>query len=86
MTKVILHKLYLLSKIRRYINQYACSNIFKTMVLSIIEYCDIVYAGTNQTNLSKKDNLFYRGLRIYTNVDTTISRKVLCNTLHKHWH
>ena len=49
------------------------------MVLSVIEYCDIVYAGTNQSNLSKLDNLFYRGLRICTNDNTSISRKVLCN-------
>ena len=79
MSKLISHKLYLLSKIRRYITQFACINIFKTMVLSVIEYCDIVYAGTTQLNLSKLDNLFYRGLRICTNDNTSISRKVLCN-------
>ena len=38
------------------------------MVLSVIEYCDIIYTGTTQSNITKIDNLFY-----------TTSRKVLCN-------
>ena len=67
MTKLISHKLYLMSKMRKYITEFACINIFKTMVLSVIEYCDIIYAGTSQGNLTKIDHLFYRGLRICTN-------------------
>ena len=78
MSKLISHKLYLLSKIRRYITQKACITIFKTMVLSVIEYCDIIYTGTSQSNLTTIDNLFYRGLRICLNCNTTTSRKVLC--------
>ena len=78
MTKVISHKLYLLSKIRRYITQYACINIFKTMILSVIEYCDIIYAGTSHANLAKIDNLFFRGLRICLDCNIMTSRKVLC--------
>ena len=60
--RLISHKLYVLSKI----------DIFKTMVLSLIENCDIVYSGTTQTNLNDIDKLFYRGLRIcmYTNNKT----------------
>ena len=49
------------------------------MMLSVIEYCDIIYTGTNQTNLTKIDNLFYRGLRIYLNCNNMTSRKILCN-------
>ena len=79
MTKQITHKLYLLSKIRRYITQEASINIFKTMVLSVIEYCDIVYAGSSQTNLTKIDKLFYKGLRICLDYNNTLSRKILCN-------
>ena len=77
MTKQITHKLYLLSKIRHYITQEASINIFKTMVLSVIEYCDIVYARSSQTNLTKIDKLFYRGLCLDYN--NTLSRKILCN-------
>ena len=40
--------------------------IFKTMVMSVIEYGDIIYAGTSNRNLDKINKLFYRlrGLRI----------------------
>ena len=62
MTKLISHKLFLLSKIRRYITKDACINIFKTMVLSVIEYCDIIYAGTTQANITKIDNFYLQGL------------------------
>ena len=37
------------------------------MILSLIEYCDIIYAGTSHGNLSDIDKLFYRGLRICIN-------------------
>ena len=67
MNKLISHKLYLLSKIRKYLTTKACIDIFKTMVLSVIEYYDIIYAGTSQGNLGKIDKLFYRGLKICTN-------------------
>ena len=68
MSKLISHKLYVLSKIRKYITENACINIFKTMILSVIEYCDNIYAGTSQDNLTKIDHLFYRGLRMCLNV------------------
>ena len=65
----------MLSKIRRYITKNACINIFKNMVLFVIEHCDIVYAGTN---LTKIENLFYRGLRTCLDCNKKVSRKSLC--------
>ena len=41
MKRLVSHKLFLLSKVRKYITTEASINIFKTMVLSLIEYCDI---------------------------------------------
>ena len=76
--RIVSHKLYLLSKIRKYITTDACINIFKTMVLSVIEYCDILYAGTSQKNLSDIDKMFYRGLRICTYSNNYITREALC--------
>ena len=61
---LVIHKLYLLSKVRKYLTTEACISIFKTMVLSVIEYGDIIYSGTTLSNLNKIDKLFYRGLRI----------------------
>ena len=42
---LVSHKLYLLSKVRKYLTMEACITVFKTMVLSIIEHGDIIYAG-----------------------------------------
>ena len=77
--KTVSHKLYLLSRIRRYLNKKACTIIFKTMVLSIMEYGDIIYAGTSKANLDKIDKLFYRGLRICDANNTAISKNQLCD-------
>ena len=59
---IVSHKLYLLSKIRKYLTQHASVLIFKTMILALIEYGSIIYAGTTNKNLDKLDKLFYRGL------------------------
>ena len=77
MNKLISHKIYLLSKIRKYITEYACIIIFKTMILSVIEYCDIIYVGTSQGNLSDIDKLFYRVLRMCKNAQEYTSKREL---------
>ena len=64
MCNIVSHKLYLLSRIRIFLTVQACINIFKTMVLSVIVYGDIIYAGTLSGSLNKLDRLFFRGLRI----------------------
>ena len=51
MIKIVSHKLYLLSRIRRYLNKKASNIIFKMMVLSIMENGDIIYAGTHKANM-----------------------------------
>ena len=77
LTKIVTHKLYLLSKIRKYLTKHACISIFKTMILSLIEYGNIVYAGTTYSNLDKLDKLFYRGLRICDGTNTMMSKALL---------
>ena len=52
--------------------------IFKTMILSLIEYGDIIYAGTSQSNLNRIVNLFYRGLRICENTNNHVYKETLC--------
>ena len=78
MINTVSHKLYLLSRIRRYLTTEACILVFKTMVLSIMEYGDIIYAGTSKINLDKIENLFYRGLRICDGSFVAKSRMQLC--------
>ena len=79
MCKLVSHKLYLLSKVRRYLTTEACITVFKTMILSLIEYGDIIYAGSSQENLKKIDKLFYRGLRICMGPHRNFNEQELCN-------
>ena len=72
MKQLVTHKLYLLSKIRKYITVDACIIIFKTMIPSLFEYRDLVYNGTSQKNLDDIEKLFYRGLRIYVSTQTML--------------
>ena len=80
--KIVSHKLYLLAKIRRYITVEACITVFKTMILSLLEYGDIVFAGTSLENLNKIDRLFYCGLRICLNYNFSLSKDEVCNECH----
>ena len=75
---LVSHKLYLFSKIRKYLTTEACITIFKTMVLTVMEYGDIVYSGTAACNLNKIDKLFYRGLRICLGNEIIYSKNDLC--------
>ena len=79
MVSTVSHKLYLLSRIRRYLNDQACILIFKTMVLSILEYGNIIYSGTSMNNLDKLDKLFYRGLRICVSSNNNRNKNQLCH-------
>ena len=80
--KLVSHKIYLLAKIRRYLTTEACINVFKTMILSLLEYGDTVFSGTSCKNLDKIDRLFYRGLRICLNLNVTLSKEDVCKESH----
>ena len=75
---LVSHKLYLLSKIRKYLTKTACINVFKTMILSLIEYGDIIYKGTTAKNLDNISTLFFRGLRICCMTQEKTSKSDLC--------
>ena len=75
--KLICHKLYLLSKIRKHINEYTSTQIFQTMIAPLIDYGDIVYSGTSTRNLDKLQSLQNRGLRICANEIQYISPDAL---------
>ena len=64
MKKIVSHKLFMFSKIRYYIREEDAILLFKTMILPVLEYCDIIYEGTGANNLTKIDKLFKQGLRI----------------------
>ena len=66
--KMASHKVYLLTKIRPYLTDKACLNVYKTMVLPYIEYGDIIYGGTNVSLLIKLQRIQNRGLKLSLNL------------------
>ena len=62
--KLASHKAFLLSKIRKYITFEAALRIYKTMILPIIEYGDILYDGSNSKLLGKLQTTQNRCLRL----------------------
>ena len=57
-------KLYLLSKIRKYLNDKCALTIYKSMVIPYFDYADIIYMYSNNPDLKKLDRAHLRGLRI----------------------
>ena len=80
--KLISHKAYLLSKIRMYIDMHTAIIIYKTMILPILEYGDVVYDGANQKLLNDLQTAQNRILRICAQRNQytpTILLHQLCN-------
>ena len=50
--KVISPKVFLLGKIRQYVNDNTAIMVYKSMILPLIEYGDILYKGANQKLLN----------------------------------
>ena len=50
--KFATHKVFLLYKIRKYIDMETSLKIFKSMVIPYIEYGDIIYSGSNSRMLN----------------------------------
>ena len=61
--KLVAHKAFLLNKIRMYIDVYTAITIYKTMILPILEYGDIIYDGANQKLLHDLQTFQNRILR-----------------------
>ena len=71
--KLISHKAYLLSKIRKYIDVHTAIKINKSMILPIIEYGDVLYDGANQKLIQDLQTFQNRILRLCNNSDRYIS-------------
>ena len=72
------NKVWLLSKLRRYVNLKSAEIIFKTMILPYFDFADIFNEATTVQILSKLQRLQNRALRIVTQSKATdISTKDL---------
>ena len=58
----------MLSKVRRYINTETSIKLYKSMIMPIMDYDDIVYSGASENLLDKLQKIQNRALRICLNV------------------
>ena len=65
--KITSHKIFLLSKIRKCIDQHSALYIYKSMISPFFYFGDIVYEGGNKNRLDKLKRTQNRGLRICLN-------------------
>ena len=66
--KIVSHKIYLLTKIRRFVSEDTATFIFKSMIAPILDYGDIIFMGSTSNNLMKLQRLQNRALRVCLNV------------------
>ena len=60
-------KLYMFSKVRRFLNEKCAIIIYKTMLMPFFDYCDVVYMYSGQNELKKLNRHHLRGMRISVN-------------------
>ena len=75
--KLVSYKAYLLGKVRKYINVHTAVTIYKSMILPIFEYDDILYEGSNLKRTNDLQTAQNRILRICNNTDRYISTQYL---------
>ena len=63
------HKVYTLSKIRRYLDTDTSLELYKTMIMPVMDYGDIIYAGASNVTLDKLQRIQNRALKICLNVN-----------------
>lgn len=61
------NKIYMLGKLRKYINPKIAIQIFKTYILSQLEYCNYLLIGSNNATLNKLQIAANHALRICFN-------------------
>ena len=71
--KVTSHKIYVLSKLRKYIEKYTALYLYKSMICPIFDYGDISYEEGNQEKLDKLKRTQNRGLKVCLNIDNIIN-------------
>lgn len=64
MIQSVRHKVYLLNKIRGYINQRTAIMIYKCKILPYLDYGDLIYNEMNKTQTKKLQSLQNRSIRI----------------------
>ena len=80
---MVSHKCLLLSKLRKYINTHTAIVLYKSMILPVIEYGDVIYGGAKGKPINRLQKIRQRILRmcIYTNEHIeTDQLYIMCKT------
>ena len=79
--KKVIKCLYLLKRLRPYINQYIALTFYKSIIQCHFDYCSVVWANALKTDLNQLQILQNRSLRIVMNVDYMYATNNLYDTL-----
>ena len=69
----VLHKLLLLSKLKKYLHNDVATSIYKSMLLPYLDYADVVFYKSNSNDLDKLQRMQNRCLRICAGHDRRFS-------------
>ena len=71
--RIVTHKMTLLAKLKRYLNNSVAIQIYKSMILPYLDYADVIFHNTNVSHLDKLQRLQNRCLRICSGWDRMFS-------------
>ena len=77
--RTVLHKITLLAKVKKYLNNDVALQIYKSMFLPYLDYADVIFSRSNSSDLTKLQRLQNRCLRLCLGYDRLFST----NRAHK---
>ena len=66
--RTVSHKIFILSRLRKYLSDRAALLIYKSMVLPYFDYADVIYSKAGETDLEKLQRLQNRALKVCLNL------------------
>ena len=81
-TNIVSHKLCMLSKIRRYLNNENMLCIYRSMVLPYLDYGDVVIANASPFLLSKLQKMQDKCLKLCLNIKGKFDSNLVHNQTH----
>ena len=71
--RTVLHKMTLLSKVKKYLNNDVALQIYKSMLLPYLDHADVIFSGLNSSDLANLQCLQNRCLRLCLGYDRFFS-------------
>ena len=68
--RAVSHKIYVLSRVRKYLSTRSALLIYKTMVLPFFDYADVIYNNANVKDLDRLQRLQNRALKLCLGLNT----------------